>query len=120
MYRRIALAALLVAGHVDSSRAAADPARCRELIRKYETDKAQLSAKAPMPAASRHKPGESWAALSETVMRIASRPSRESFKPRVTDTDGGSLGALWFEAEEQRTDEWVESVEHGRRNSSMD
>ena len=31
MYRRIALAALLVAGHVDSSRAAADPARCREL-----------------------------------------------------------------------------------------
>lgn len=44
MYRRIALAALLVAGSVHSSRAAADPARCRELIRKYETDKAQLSA----------------------------------------------------------------------------
>ena len=41
---RIALAALLVAGSAHSSRAAADPARCRELIRKYETDKAQLSA----------------------------------------------------------------------------
>ncbi|MES5483116.1 ankyrin repeat domain-containing protein [Bradyrhizobium sp. INPA03-11B] len=44
MYRRIALAALLVAGHVHAGFAAADPARCRELIRKYETDKAQLGA----------------------------------------------------------------------------
>ena len=44
MVRRIALAALLVAGQVHVSLAAADPARCRELIRKYETDKAQLSA----------------------------------------------------------------------------
>ncbi|MGY4154841.1 hypothetical protein ACVINW_000683 [Bradyrhizobium sp. USDA 4461] len=44
MVRRIALAALLVAGHVHGSFAAPDPARCRELIRKYETDKAQLSA----------------------------------------------------------------------------
>ena len=44
MYRRIALAALFVASHVHSSLAATDPARCRELIRKYETDKAQLSA----------------------------------------------------------------------------
>ncbi|MHC2435800.1 ankyrin repeat protein [Bradyrhizobium sp. USDA 4451] len=44
LVRRIALAALLVAGHVHGSFAAPDPARCRELIRKYETDKAQLSA----------------------------------------------------------------------------
>ncbi|MGX1346802.1 ankyrin repeat protein [Bradyrhizobium elkanii] len=44
LYRRIALAALIVAGSVHGSLAAADPARCRELIRKYETDKARLSA----------------------------------------------------------------------------
>jgi ankyrin repeat protein len=44
LYRRIGLAALLVAGSIHSSLAAADPARCRELIRKYETDKAQFTA----------------------------------------------------------------------------
>ena len=44
MYRRIVLAALLVAGLAQPSFAAQDPARCRELDRKYETDKAQLTA----------------------------------------------------------------------------
>ncbi len=44
MYRRIALAALLVVGHTQAGHAAPDPARCREQTRKYETDKAQLSA----------------------------------------------------------------------------
>lgn len=44
LYRRLALAALFVVGSVQCSLAAADPARCRELTRKYETDKTQLSA----------------------------------------------------------------------------
>jgi ankyrin repeat protein len=40
----MALAALVVAGTAHSSLAVQDPARCRELIRKYETDKAQFTA----------------------------------------------------------------------------
>lgn len=44
MYRRIAFAALVAAGTAHASLAAQDPARCRELNRKYETDKAQLTA----------------------------------------------------------------------------
>lgn len=40
----MALAALLVAGLTQPGLAAQDPARCRVLDRKYETDKAQLSA----------------------------------------------------------------------------
>lgn len=44
MYRRIALAALFVVGIAHTALAASDPARCRELTRKYQTDKAQLSA----------------------------------------------------------------------------
>ncbi len=44
MYRRIVLAALLVAGATHASLAAQDPARCRELTRKYETGRAQFSA----------------------------------------------------------------------------
>jgi ankyrin repeat protein len=41
--RHIALAALFVLGAVDGA-FAADPGRCRDLIRRYETSKAQLSA----------------------------------------------------------------------------
>ncbi|WP_426440717.1 ankyrin repeat domain-containing protein [Bradyrhizobium genosp. P] len=44
LYRRIGLVALLVVGSIHSSLAAQDPARCRELIRKYETGKAQFTA----------------------------------------------------------------------------
>lgn len=44
LYRSIGLAALLVAGSIHNSLAAADPARCRELNRKYETDQAQYTA----------------------------------------------------------------------------
>ncbi|MFB9269576.1 ankyrin repeat domain-containing protein [Bradyrhizobium erythrophlei] len=44
VYRRIALAALFVAGATHTGLAAQDPARCRELTRKYETGKAQFTA----------------------------------------------------------------------------
>ena len=44
LYRRIALAALFVVGAAQVAPAARDPARCRELNRKYETGQAQLTA----------------------------------------------------------------------------
>ena len=44
MYCRIGLAALFIVGAAQVAPAAADPARCRELNRKYETGQAQLAA----------------------------------------------------------------------------
>jgi ankyrin repeat protein len=44
LYCRIALAALFIVGAAQVAPAATDPARCRELNRKYETGQAQLAA----------------------------------------------------------------------------
>jgi hypothetical protein len=44
LYRRITLAALFVVGAAQVAPAATDPARCRELNRKYESEQAQLTA----------------------------------------------------------------------------
>ena len=43
MYRRITLAALFVVGAAQVAPAVTDPARCRELNRKYETGQAQFT-----------------------------------------------------------------------------